>query len=936
VSFPQTVLDLKSHILVNGVWQDISTYVYQRQPPAVTITRGRPDGAQSYNPATAVFELNNRDNRFSMQNPTGTYYPNLSRNTPLRFSVPSATTALRFADDALSFISTPNSTGLNITGDLEIQFDANLDSYMPSILISKWLASGNQRAWAVVLNANGTIGMILNNNGFPANTFVATSSLPLPLNQAASIGRMAIKVTIAVATGTIKFYTAPTIAGTWTQLGNTIVTGGFTFPSTTSAVTIGHNPDTETDVASFNSVAFFGCRGRVYAAKVLSGIGGTVEASPDFTTSTPGNTTLTDAQSNVWTLSGTAEFSNRNYRFHGELSDMPQRWDAPGKDVWVPVNAAGILRRLGQGNPVLMSTMKRAWLTRGTSGGVAPIAYWPCEDGSQATLLGPALGQFPLFITAGQANLASDSSFNCSQPLPVLNGSIWTGQVNAYTPNNDLVVRFLLKVPVGTSTADGSILMKATFTGNASFSYMVVKYRTGGALQIQVYDHTGFPAVDSGSQSFGILGNESFVSAELRPQGGGNTKTFLYVANTNGSALQYSSGLFGSGVTGVISTLQFGDGTVQDAVIGHAVVQPVWENPSLVSVAFNANNGEAAALRFARLCSENNIPCHIRGIPSLSVAMGPQTPLTLLELLQECEDSDQGMISDARSALAVTYRTLASLCNQPAALSLDYSQAHYGLSSDDQGITPTTDDQLTKNDVIITRKNGAVYQITLSDGTAMSIGKIGDYQFTNSVSLNLDTQLADVTNWILHVGTVNESRYPAVPLNLARAPLASLQTAIIEMSLGDMLSGVNFPVWTTPDQIRKINWGYTEQLGGFMWNLILQTRPASVYDTLIAGSGATSDNRADTDGSTLQTGVNTVATSLSVLTTNSQSPLWTTIAGDFPFDIMMGGERMTVTNITGASSPQTFTVTRSVNGVVKSHLAGEAINVFAPVYVALI
>ena len=36
----------------------------------------------------------------------------------------------------------------------------------------------------------------------------------------------------------------------------------------------------------------------------------------------------------------------------------------------------------------------------------------------------------------------------------------------------------------------------------------------------------------------------------------------------------------------------------------------------------------------------------------------------------------------------------------------------------------------------------------------------------------------------------------------------------------------------------------------------------------------------------------------------------------------VGGERVTVTNITGASSPQTFTVTRSVNGVVKAHTSG--------------
>jgi hypothetical protein len=34
---------------------------------------------------------------------------------------------------------------------------------------------------------------------------------------------------------------------------------------------------------------------------------------------------------------------------------------------------------------------------------------------------------------------------------------------------------------------------------------------------------------------------------------------------------------------------------------------------------------------------------------------------------------------------------------------------------------------------------------------------------------------------------------------------------------------------------------------------------------------------------------------------------------------------MTVTNISGLSSPQTFTVTRSTNGVVKAQAAGAAV-----------
>ena len=62
-------------------------------------------------------------------------------------------------------------------------------------------------------------------------------------------------------------------------------------------------------------------------------------------------------------------------------------------------------------------------------------------------------------------------------------------------------------------------------------------------------------------------------------------------------------------------------------------------------------------------------------------------------------------------------------------------------------------------------------------------------------------------------------------------------------------------------------------------------------------------------------------------------PLWTTT--EVPFDILVGGEQMTVTAVAGAASPQTFTVTRSVNGVVKAHASGEAVTLYSPIRYSL-
>lgn len=75
-------------------------------------------------------------------------------------------------------------------------------------------------------------------------------------------------------------------------------------------------------------------------------------------------------------------------------------------------------------------------------------------------------------------------------------------------------------------------------------------------------------------------------------------------------------------------------------------------------------------------------------------------------------------------------------------------------------------------------------------------------------------------------------------------------------------------------------------------------------------------NRLGSDDSTLAGGVTNSATALSVAI--ASSTLWTTDPTEMPIPITLGGEQMWVTAISGASSPQTFTVLRSVNGVVKA------------------
>ncbi|MGW7786058.1 hypothetical protein [Streptomyces tricolor] len=76
-------------LYVGGTWVDITSYVMVRDDQGqIAISSGtRDEGAQTEQ-GTGTLPLKNQDGRFSSRNPTGPYYGQLSRNTPIRVCVP--------------------------------------------------------------------------------------------------------------------------------------------------------------------------------------------------------------------------------------------------------------------------------------------------------------------------------------------------------------------------------------------------------------------------------------------------------------------------------------------------------------------------------------------------------------------------------------------------------------------------------------------------------------------------------------------------------------------------------------------------------------------------------------------------------------------------------------------------------------------------------
>ena len=906
MTFPVTPLDLRCEIDAGG-WQDVSSLVYQREgtSPPVTLVRGRSDESSQANPGSGTWEWNNRDGRFSPKNPVSPYYGLLGRNTPVRWSVPAQHNYLRTEEDTASNAACPDASGLHITGDLDVRVDLKLTDWRGQVIAYRWGASGNF-SWLLQVNANGTLELFWSTTGsdFPS----ATSTAVLPL------GRLTLRVTLAGSSGTVTFKTGP--AGNadsgsgWTQLGSAVAAGATSVHAGTAPVTVG------------------GFYGSAYEFELRSGIAGTVEAHPVFSSQTAGTTSFADAESNTWTLTGTAEISDRSYRWHGQMSAQPPTWDVTGNDMAVKATAGGPLRLINQGNAPLMSPIKRAVTL--LSGAAAPVAYWPMEDAAGASAFGSATGGQPMYFS-GAPNLASNSDFACSNALPVVNSAAFSGAVSYSGTWTDNQVLFLLEIPSG-AEADEAVIAAAYTTGTVAL--LTLRYRTSGSGNLELFGFNagGTQLFDSGLVAFASNGKQLLVAISLQNAGGGNITWHL---DGWAPGAPTPTGLSGSisGTVGAVTRVALNrDGTLTQTVMGHCAVLAAYQQlyslftattPNGVPTgALNGWAGEPAATRFARLAGENGYAARIIGAPAPSAAMGAQAIDTLANLLQACEDADRGQIFEPRQALALGYRTLASMYSQSPKLTLNYPASEPGGADgnpDDSGLDPTYDDLLTRNDETLTRtagsgSDGGTYQFQLNDGSAMSITGVGDYADTKSVNVQYDAQLPNVAGWMVHVGTVDQARWPLIPVNLARSEMTALYYDALDTDIGDHVQITNAPDLVVYDPVDQLAFQVTEQLGGFHYAMAFNAVPELPYEVAVAGTA-----RADTAGSQLATSYSSSATSFSVDVTAGN--LWITTAAFssmFPFDVNVAGERITVTAITGSSSPQTFTVTRAVNGVSKA------------------
>ncbi|SDM77601.1 hypothetical protein [Streptomyces wuyuanensis] len=903
MAIPDSPLGTRVELQIGGTLENVTADALTRDP--ITITRGRRDGNSRCDVSQASASFKNTDGKYSPRNPRGPWFGQFGRNTEMRVSVQGPEAYLQLTGEAADIATTPDHASLDVAGDLDVRIEATADWYAPNssqTLIGKWSSTDGQRSW-ILRFFNSSLVFNWTTAGTDASAVFIQGAIPGGLRRAAF--RATLDIDNGAGGKTATLYWAPTMAGPWTQISQGTAAGTTPIFASTTALEIG--PSQPANVPPRLPV-----RGRVHRAEVRSGIGGTVVASPDFRALAEGATAFADSAGRTWTVAGAAQVSDREYRMVGEVPTWEPKWSVGGKDVWTPVEASGIQRRLGQGQKPLASTLRRRIPTA-----TGLLAYWPMEEGRDATQAYSAVaGVQPLSVSG--FDFAADDSLTGSSALPKLKNS---AKLRGTIPRSTAAgwqVELVYRLP--TMPAAQTEILRVTVAGSTMRTAVV--YASTAGVRIETLDSTGdviaffthtnpvaiadFAGVWNRLQIFtsDAGGGQTNVCATWRDvtTGGGTWTAATLITGAQGAAV---------GVAG-----DWGAATT-DMAIGHLAAialagSGTTPGSGIYQHADDGFSGETALDRLYRLSDEESGTIDLTwvdGDPSRpSEAMGPQRPLELLDLLYQAAETDGGILYETRDRIGMAYRDRTSLYNQDPALTLDYAAGEVAPP-----LEPVEDDQDLRNDITRTREGGSSARVVLADGP-LSVqpppAGVGVYDDAQTRSLALDAQALQIAGWDLHLGTWDEARYRAVTVFLHKAP--HLIPAVLALDIGDKLVITNPPPWLPPGPIELIVQGTTETLGLRTWTITFLCTPAGPWTVGVLEDPVL--GRLDTDGSVLAASVSESGTALEVYADPFLGPRWVDSVGypgEFPFDVTFGGERATVTAIANRADSFGRTVANS-------------------------
>lgn len=597
-------------------------------------------------------------------------------------------------------------------------------------------------------------------------------------------------------------------------------------------------------------------------------------------------------------------------RFLGHLSELPTTWLNRVQNSRVPIRGDGVFRRLGQAGETLQSALARHVPT-------APdvIAYWPMEDARGSIQAASPLIGVPPLRAFGDVEFASVDGPPGSSPLPAFGpGASFSGAIPDPVTLDDWRMDwvFQMDTTVEAPRTVGRIVVRTGLEYTARIDQ--------DDLHLIVRSDQGTSLLDETQPRHPLLIGRP-VRMTLIAEDDGSDIDLTLTASVGGTVINNITTTLSNRAVSRPARVWMGAlaDDVSSRMIGHITVSKSAADPWLAGglSAAEGFTGETAADRIERLCGEESIPAVIVGDNADTQPMGPQRPGGIMDVLRECERTDGGILDD--QSAVIWYRTRADLYNQDPAWTLDFC---------DLGGAPrgTRDDQQLHNDVTASQPGG-------SSGRYVNEAhrqRRGHHEGSISVNPQLALLLETLASWQVHLGTVEGQRWPVIPITI-NSERQHLESPWHGLRLGDRLV-ITHDVPQLPGvPVDLMVVGWTEEIHSRRVEITLNCVPYAPWRVMDLGEDAlawlhpnnhTLDGPVGDDPDT-DTTFDVAVTGLG----------WTTDDADYPRDITIGGEVMTVVGVGALSSgTQEFEVVRGVNGIVKSHAAGSPVELY-PSYV---
>lgn len=609
---------------------------------------------------------------------------------------------------------------------------------------------------------------------------------------------------------------------------------------------------------------------------------------------------------------GIAEISSWKCGQSRDFKKTPRRGKA-----WTDIEAHGLLWRVNQWSNEIESTMVKGVRSFGT--GLA--GGWSLEDKADASVLSQILNDGTLANYRGTINLGStERPAGCATTMQLTSDSLVAGTFNK-TANSGWQISFAFKIP--------SLPVSGTYE-RIFYWYDSLGRLWSWEMNNSSYSWTCYSADGTllGSTTAGFAGAlpTSWTRFRMKVSVSGGTLTFepaWYIeggVSTFGTSSTFASSDTGYMTSWYIAALTYNSNANYASVFGlNNVVQTIFNSGVLAD--FNGRANERTGDRFIRLFADVGITAFVDGTTALGELMGGQPVDTLANLIKEIRDTDDGIVYDSKNAIRPVL-ALRNIRYNGVPITIDVTDENTGLVTLPEEVT---DDLPIHNLVTVENRNGG--SLTTEDSTSImgtQYPPLGRGKYLQTITVNVYDpvqRLLQQANWWLKRGTVNLPRFPQLTLDLHTVN-ANRVAQLEAIGIGSVIEIVNF----RENTIRLNVVGYTEVLGTHSRRI---TYTCAADQQFQAGVWNSLTSMWDLKTCTLNAAYDKIDTTMVFKVTSDET--WSSTT---PYDLLIGGERITVKTMAARAGTgpytQTATVVRSVNGVVKKQLSGEPVHIFTP------